>query len=142
MHQNNVFDVILVLSLLTYFTPCSSVSIVEFKQVNVSWVLVSKINKTKTHDHFWHKVINVALVLQTNWTEDVNWRWMRHLEDAQDVFFVNIFQPNVTFKIETNYLFCSAKQMTGFYMEHNTGLQWIKVLVKHLNSFMANISII
>ena len=33
------------------------------------------------------------------------------------------FQPSVVFHIETSHLFCSAKQMTGFYMKHNT---WLK----------------
>ena len=37
-HQNDVNDVVLVFLLLTYFTPSSSVSIVDFEQVNVSWV--------------------------------------------------------------------------------------------------------
>ena len=31
------------------------------------------------------------------------------------------FQPSVTFHIETSYLVCTANQMTGFYMECNTG---------------------
>ena len=34
---------VLLLSTLTYFTPFSTLSIIEFEQVNVSWVL-SKIN--------------------------------------------------------------------------------------------------
>ena len=29
------------------------------------------------------------------------------------------FQPIVAFHIETSHLFCSAKQMPGFYIEHN-----------------------
>ena len=33
-------------------------------------------------------------------------------------------QPNVTFHIETSHLFCSAKELAGFYMNHNTGLKW------------------
>ena len=37
-HQNDVNDVVLVFLLLTYFTPFSCVSIVDFEQVNVSWV--------------------------------------------------------------------------------------------------------
>ena len=36
-HQNDVNDVVLVFLLLTYFTPFSCVSIVDFEQVNVSW---------------------------------------------------------------------------------------------------------
>ena len=39
---------------------------------------------------------------------------------------INPFQPNVVFLIETNHLFCSAKQMTGFYKKCNTGLKWVK----------------
>ena len=35
-----------------------------------------------------------------------------------------LFQPSIAFHIETSRLFCSAKQMTGFYMKHNTGLKW------------------
>ena len=38
----------------------------------------------------------------------------------------NPFQPSVVFHIKTSHLFCSAKQMTGFYMKHNTGLKWVK----------------
>ena len=34
---------------------------------------------------------------------------------------LNPFQFSVTFHIETSHLFCRAKQMTGFYMKHNTG---------------------
>ena len=34
----------------------------------------------------------------------------------------NPFQPSVVFHIDTNHLFPSPKQMTGFYMERNTGL--------------------
>ena len=39
-HQNNVTEVILLFLLLTLkiFQPFSSVSIIEFEQVNVSWV--------------------------------------------------------------------------------------------------------
>ena len=40
------------------------------------------------------------------------------------MLFVQPFQPSVAFHIETSHLFCSAKQMTGFYMKHNTGLKW------------------
>ena len=35
--------------------------------------------------------------------------------------FINPFQPSFAFHIETTYLVCFAKQMTGFYMEFNTG---------------------
>ena len=39
---------------------------------------------------------------------------------------LNPFQPSVVFHVETSHLFCSANQMTGFYMECNTGLKWVK----------------
>ena len=32
---------------------------------------------------------------------------------------------SVPFHMETSYLFCPAKQMTGFYMICNTGLKWV-----------------
>ena len=46
--------------------------------------------------------------------------------DRTDKF--NPFEPSVVFHIETR-----ARQMTGFYMEHNTGLKWVKqqLKVKH-----------
>ena len=37
----------------------------------------------------------------------------------------NPFQLSVAFHIETSHLFCSAKQMNGFYIEHNTRLKWV-----------------
>ena len=45
---------------------------------------------------------------------------------------INPFQHSVAFHMETSHLFCSAKQMTGFYMKHNTGLKWA-------NPFQVNI---
>ena len=41
----------------------------------------------------------------------------------------NPFQPSAAFHIETSHLFCSAKQMTGFYMKRNTGLKWVNLLL-------------
>ena len=38
---------------------------------------------------------------------------------------VNPFQPVVAFHIETSHLFCSARQMTSFYMKRNTGRKWV-----------------
>ena len=38
---------------------------------------------------------------------------------------LNPFQPSVTFYIKTSQLFCRATQMTGFYMQCNTGLKWV-----------------
>ena len=34
-----------------------------------------------------------------------------------------LFHLSIAFHIETSRLFCSAKQMTGFYMKHNTELK-------------------
>ena len=39
---------------------------------------------------------------------------------------VKPFQPIVAFYIETSHLFCSSKQMTGFYMKCNNRLKWAK----------------
>ena len=39
---------------------------------------------------------------------------------------VNPSQPGVAFHIETSHLICTANQVTGFYMEYNTGLKWVK----------------
>ena len=38
----------------------------------------------------------------------------------------HFIRPVTAFHIETRHLFCSAKQMTGFYMKHNTGLKLVK----------------
>ena len=37
----------------------------------------------------------------------------------------NPFQPSIAFHIEASDLFCSAKQMTSFYMKRNAGLKWV-----------------
>ena len=39
----------------------------------------------------------------------------------------NSFQPTVAFHLETSHLTCIANQMTGFYMEFNTGLKWVNL---------------
>ena len=44
---------------------------------------------------------------------------------------LNPLQPNIAIHIETSHLFCKAKQMTGFYMKCNTGLN----LVNHLKGY-------
>ena len=44
-------------SKLTYFTPCSSVSIVNFEQVNASWVSYAKLSQ---YDHCKSLGINLA----------------------------------------------------------------------------------
>ena len=41
---------------------------------------------------------------------------------------LNPFQPRVAFLIETSHLIYTANQMTGFYLEYDTGLKWIKLL--------------
>ena len=38
------------------------------------------------------------------------------------------FQPSISFHIEISHLFCFAKQMTGFYMIPNTGLEWVNYI--------------
>ena len=42
------------------------------------------------------------------------------------VYEFNLFQPSVAFYIETSHLIYIANQMTGFYMECNTGLKRVK----------------
>ena len=39
---------------------------------------------------------------------------------------INPFQPSVVFHIETSQLLCRAKEITGFLMRCNTGLEWVK----------------
>ena len=41
--------------------------------------------------------------------------------------FLTRFQPSVAFHVETSQLFCSAKQMSGFYMKRNIGLKWVNL---------------
>ena len=41
----------------------------------------------------------------------------------------NSFQPGVAFHIETSHFFCRIKQMTGFYVECNTG--WNGLIIKY-----------
>ena len=38
---------------------------------------------------------------------------------------INALQPSATCHIKTSHLFCRAEQLTGFYMECNTGLKWV-----------------
>ena len=44
---------------------------------------------------------------------------------------LNPIQPSIAFH---SRLFCFAKQMTGFYMKRNTGLEWVKVNVHEMFS--------
>ena len=50
--------------------------------------------------------------------------------ESDSSVFVNPFQPGVAIDVETSHLFCSAKQMTGFYMKTSTdgltGAKWAK----------------
>ena len=39
---------------------------------------------------------------------------------------INSFQLSVAVYMKASHLFCFANQMTGFYMECNTGLKWVK----------------
>ena len=49
------------------------------------------------------------------------------LVDARH-YRVNLFQPSVTFHVDTSHLIRNENQMTGSYMEYNTGLKWVKLL--------------
>ena len=46
---------------------------------------------------------------------------------ALTIFFSLLihFSKNVAFHIESSYLFSTAKQMTGFYMKRNAGMEWV-----------------
>ena len=37
---------------------------------------------------------------------------------------LNPFLSSATFHIETSHLICTTYQMTGFYMQCNSGLKW------------------
>ena len=37
----------------------------------------------------------------------------------------NLFQSNFAFHIQASHLFCSANQLTGFYIMGNTDCQWL-----------------
>ena len=52
--------------------------------------------------------------------------------------FLSPFHPSITFHIETSHLFCRGKQITGFYMECNTGLKCVKPLVRIISSKIFN----
>ena len=45
-----------------------------------------------------------------------------------NIKFIYQFHPSVEFHIETNHLIRSANQMTGFYIEYNTGLKGVNGL--------------
>ena len=56
-----------------------------------------------------------------------------YLPTIYHYLWINPFQPRVAFHIETNRLFCIAKQMTGFYMKGNTGLIWVNYSIPSPN---------
>ena len=41
----------------------------------------------------------------------------------------NPFQSSVVFLTEIIHLFCSVKQMTGFYMKCKAGLKWVLTIL-------------
>ena len=41
-------------------------------------------------------------------------------------YLLSHFSPVLRFKYRNQYLFCRAKQMTGFPTKRNTGLKWVK----------------
>lgn len=53
---------------------------------------------------------------------------------VESFLLLDLFQPIVTFHKETGYLFCSAKQLIGFYMKFNTGLKWVKTVKDYIHS--------
>ena len=64
-----------------------------------------------------------------------------HYPWTQTILAVNPFQPCVVFHIETSHLFCSVKQMAGFFIKCNTGLKlvkfirWLLLLTQFQNPF-------
>ena len=55
------------------------------------------------------------------------------LKFSENLFFeacVSPFQSCAAFRIETSHLFCSAKQMTRFYIKWNSGLKWVNRQVR------------
>ena len=53
---------------------------------------------------------------------------------AKDSYGFNPLQPSVVFHIETSHLFCSAKQMTGFYMNATLSLFFSLILENQRSS--------
>ena len=63
----------------------------------------------------------------------------------QDICFIEIyrvkrcfkpFQSSVAFHVETSHLIRTLIEMTGFRMECNAGLKWVKLAVKHCYSVL------
>ena len=46
---------------------------------------------------------------------------------------VNPFWSSVAFDIEFSHLICSTNQLTGFYIECNTYLKWVKRLLQRFH---------
>ena len=44
-------------------------------------------------------------------------------------FKINAFQPSVLFHMKTSHLICIANQVTGIYMEFNTGLILVNLCI-------------
>lgn len=71
--------------------------------------------------------------------------WLHHLITTkiyQVQIALNTFRPSIAFDIETDPLFCSAKQMTGSYMKCKTGPEWatnVSQMPKPVNYFQAHI---
>ena len=57
------------------------------------------------------------------------------------VSIFNPCQPGVAFHMETSHLLCREKQMTRFYMKHNTGLKWVKhtILLQSISNTTASL---
>ena len=51
-----------------------------------------------------------------------------HSTDKIQVWLFNLFQY-VMFHIEASHLFCSAKQLSSFYMECNSVLKWVNLFI-------------
>ena len=58
-------------------------------------------------------------------------------EDILSIIFqneFNLFQFSVEFHTKSSHLFCRANQITGFYIKRNTGLKWVNIIAKLIQS--------
>ena len=62
----------------------------------------------KKYMAFFQRLLHIAICITTH-------------HSAISQISIVPFQGGVAFYIETSHLFCSAKQMTGFYTKCNTG---------------------
>ena len=108
--------------LWTYFTVFSSISIVDFKQVNVSGKLIIRdlelfihINNDLHYGHF-------ALACLPLWSNISSKLTFKTQQRPWTLFHHNLNQlmTIVPHDIETSQLVWSANQLTGFYMMWNT----------------------